>query len=246
MPRPPGHGPGYEVKRQEIIDLSAGLFARKGYAGTSIADIGAAAGLAKGALYYYIGSKENLLVEIQNRVLEPLLAGARRIQAVDQDPVVRLRLLSEALLEIILHRLDHIWVYEHDYRHLAGANRSRVLRQRREFEQLVRSLLAEAMDSGAFRRMDARLAMLQFLNLHNHTYQWAKPTGRWDAAYLSKEYCATLFAGFVAEYDLAGLETRVRRFRSQSADDSLIGSGGGAHRWWTQPAATAEGGVEAS
>lgn len=215
MPRPPGHGPGYEVKRQEIIDLSADLFARKGYAATSINDISSAAGLAKGALYYYIGSKENLLVEIQDRVLGPLLAAARRIQAFDdQDAVVRLRLLSETLLDMILHRLDHIWVYEHDYRHLGSTNRSRVLRQRHEFEQLVRSLLVEAMNSGAFRRMDPRLAMLQFLNLHNHTYQWVKPTGRWDAAYLSKEYCATLFAGFVADYDLAGLEARVRRFRS--------------------------------
>lgn len=215
MPRPPGHGPGYEVKRQQIIDLAAELFARKGYVGTSITDIGAAAGLAKGALYYYIGSKENLLVEIQNRVLNPLLARAQQIQTIEEDPVLRLRLLSETLLDFILHRLDHIWVYEHDYRHLSEKNRSRVLRQRREFEQVVRSLLGEAMETGAFRRMDPRLAMLQFLNLHNHTYQWAKPTGRWDAAYLAKEYCGTLFAGFSADYDLAGLERRVRRFRQR-------------------------------
>lgn len=222
MPRPPGHGPGYETKRQQIIDLAAELFARKGFAGTSVTDIGAAAGLAKGALYYYIGSKETVLVEIQNRVLEPLLAAARQIQAIEgEDPVLKLRLLSETLLDIILRRLDHIWVYEHDYRHLTGTNRSRVLRQRHEFEQLVRSLLVEAMDTGAFRRMDARLAMLQFLNLHNHTYQWAKPTGRWDAAYLSKEYCATLFAGFCGDYDLAGLEARVRRFRAQQDEPPL-------------------------
>lgn len=226
MPRPPGHGPGYEIKRQQIIDLAAELFARKGYAGTSITDIGSATGLAKGALYYYIGSKENLLVEIQNRVLAPLLAAGRRIQSFDdEDPVLRLRVLSETLLDLILRRLDHIWVYEHDYRHLGDRNRSRVLRQRREFEQVVKSLLTEAMDTGAFRRMDSRLAMLQFLNLHNHTYQWAKPTGRWDAAYLSKEYCTTLFAGFGADYDLAGLESRVRRFHNQRGDDPLIANG---------------------
>ncbi|RYF44809.1 MAG: TetR/AcrR family transcriptional regulator, partial [Comamonadaceae bacterium] len=52
MARPPGHGPSYEVKRQEIIDLAAGLFAKKGYAATGIVEIGEAVGLAKGALYY--------------------------------------------------------------------------------------------------------------------------------------------------------------------------------------------------
>ncbi|MEV6902448.1 TetR/AcrR family transcriptional regulator [Amycolatopsis sp. NPDC051372] len=216
MPRPPGHGPGYEVKRQEIIDQAAALFAKQGYAATGIAEIGQVAGLAKGALYYYIGSKENLLVEIQDRVLRPLLTAARRIATLDEDPVLRLRLLSETLLDIILERLDHIWVYEHDYRHLRGANRARLLRQRREFERIVLDLLAAAMDTGAFRRLDPRLAMLQFLNLHNHTYQWARPDGPWDAAFLSREYCATLISGFCSPgYDVADLEERVAAFRAR-------------------------------
>ncbi|QRP47554.1 TetR/AcrR family transcriptional regulator [Amycolatopsis sp. FDAARGOS 1241] len=216
MPRPPGHGPGYEVKRQEIIDQAAALFAKQGYAATGIAEIGQVAGLAKGALYYYIGSKENLLVEIQDRVLRPLLSAARRIATLDEDPVLRLRLLSETLLDIILERLDHIWVYEHDYRHLRGANRARLLRQRREFERIVLDLLTAAMDTGAFRRLDPRLAMLQFLNLHNHTYQWARPDGPWDAAFLSREYCATLISGFCSPgYDVASLEERVAEFRAR-------------------------------
>jgi AcrR family transcriptional regulator len=216
MPRPPGHGPGYEIKRQEIIDLAADLFAKQGYAATGIAEIGKVAGLAKGALYYYIGSKENLLVEIQDRVLRPLLAAARRIATLDEDPVLRLRLLSEILLSIILERLDHIWVYEHDYRQLRGANRARLLRQRREFERIVRDLLEAAMRSGAFRPMDPRLATLQVLNLHNHTYQWARPGGEWNASFLSREYCATLISGFRNPgYDVDDLEERVRAFRSR-------------------------------
>ncbi|GAB3378482.1 TetR/AcrR family transcriptional regulator [Amycolatopsis echigonensis] len=218
MPRPPGHGPGYEIKRQEIIDQAAALFAKHGYAATGIAELGQVAGLAKGALYYYIGSKENLLVEIQDRVLGPLLTAARQIAALDEDPVLRLRLLSETLLGNILARLDHIWVYEHDYRHLRGANRARLLRQRREFEKIVLDLLAEAMESGAFRRLDPRLAMLQFLNLHNHTYQWAHRDGQWDAEFLSREYCATLFSGFCnSGYDVAGLEKRLADYRDRSS-----------------------------
>jgi AcrR family transcriptional regulator len=218
MPRPPGHGPGYEIKRQEIIDQAADLFARKGYASTGIAELGEVAGLAKGALYYYIGSKENLLVEIQDRVLRPLLIAARRINALDEDPVLRLRLLSGTLLSIILERLDHIWVYEHDYRHLRGANRARLLRQRREFERIVQDLLVEAMESGAFRQIDPRLAMLQFLNLHNHTYQWARPGGEWTAEFLSREYCATLIAGFrTSDFDAEDLERQVSDFHARNA-----------------------------
>ncbi|NNN29286.1 TetR/AcrR family transcriptional regulator [Streptomyces sp. S3(2020)] len=198
MPRPPGHGPGFEVRRQKIIDTAAELFARRGYAATSVNDLGRAVGLAKGALYYYIDSKENLLIEIQSRVMTPLLSRARQIAALDAHPLVRLRLLSESLLTIIFRRLDHIWVYEHDYRSLTGAPLKALLGQRAEFERVVKGLLTEAIEQDAFRAVDPRVATLQFLNLHNHTYQWAKPGGRWDAAFLSREYCGTLLRGFGA------------------------------------------------
>lgn len=56
MARPPGHGAGYEPRREEIIDRAAVLFAEKGYAATGVNEICEAVGLGKGALYYYIGS----------------------------------------------------------------------------------------------------------------------------------------------------------------------------------------------
>ncbi|WP_329530388.1 TetR/AcrR family transcriptional regulator [Streptomyces sp. NBC_01450] len=214
MPRPPGHGPGFEIRRQKIIDIAASLFAQQGYAATSINDLGRAVGLAKGALYYYIGSKENLLVEIQSRVMGPLLSRARQIADLDVDPLLRLRLLSESLLTIIFRRLDHIWVYEHDYRSLSGDELKTLLAQRSDFEQLISEMLSQAMEQGMFRTMSPRLATLQFLNLHNHTYQWVKPDGQWDAQFLSHEYCATLFRGFGApDHALPKVEKQAQEFK---------------------------------
>ncbi|MFJ9563860.1 TetR family transcriptional regulator [Streptomyces fuscichromogenes] len=222
MPRPPGHGPGFEVRRQKIIDIAASLFARQGYAATSINDLGHAVGLAKGALYYYIGSKENLLVEIQSRVMGPLLGRARQIAGLDAGPLLRLRLLSESLLTIIFRRLDHIWVYEHDYRSLSGEELGTLLEQRSDFEQVISGLLAEAMEQHVFRAMSPRLATLQFLNLHNHTYQWVNPDGQWDAAFLSREYCVTLFRGFGApDHALPTIEEQAEAFRRDHPGLSL-------------------------
>lgn len=199
MPRPRGHGPGFEQRRQEIIDEAASLFAERGYAATGISDICSAVRLGKGALYYYIGSKEHVLVAIQNRVLEPLLLSAGRIVALKVSAMVRLRLLSNELLSVILGHLSHIRVYEHDYRHLTGDNLTQVLQQRRQFENMVRSLLEEAMEAGEIAQADPKLATLQFLNLHNHTYQWARPTQPWSASDLSTIYYRTLMIGFGAK-----------------------------------------------
>lgn len=196
MARSAGPSARYEGRREEIIDRAAALFAQNGYAATGVTELGEAVGLGRGALYYYIESKENLLVAIQDRVLRPLLAQATAIVEIEVRPVVRLRLLSEALLTIILDRIDHIRVYEHDYQHLSGDNLKRVLDQRHEFENLVRRLLQEAIEDGSLRDLDPRLAALQFLNLHNHTYTWARSANRpWGVQELSREYCATLLHG---------------------------------------------------
>jgi AcrR family transcriptional regulator len=198
MPRPSGHGPDFEQRRQAIIDSAARLFAAQGYAGTGISDLCTEVGLGKGALYYYIGSKEQLLVEIQNRVLAPLLVATKGIEALPTTAMAKLRMVSQHLSSVILERLDHIWVYEHDYRYLTGDNRTRVLEQRRLFERMLRDLIEAAIDDGDLPPADARLATLQFLNLHNHTYQWARANQPWTASDLSATYYRTLMLGFGA------------------------------------------------
>jgi AcrR family transcriptional regulator len=216
MARPPGPSAKYEGRREDIIDRAAVLFAKKGYAATGVEELGEAVGLARGALYYYIGSKESLLVAIQDRVLGPLLSLAGTIAEIDARPIVRLRLLSEALLNIILDRVDHIRVYEHDYTQLTGDNRKRVVNQRREFEDVVRGLLEEAIADGSLRDMDAGLAALQFLNLHNHTYQWARTANRrWSAQELSREYFMTLIHGMAQDgIELSEIEQEAEQART--------------------------------
>ncbi|WP_122817964.1 TetR/AcrR family transcriptional regulator [Nocardioides pantholopis] len=217
MGRPPGHGVGFEARREEIIDLAAQLFAEQGYAATGTAELGRRVGLAKGALYHYIGSKEDLLVAIQERVLTPLVESARAVSGLGLDPVLRLRFISDVLMETILGRLDYIWVYEHDYRHLGSANKERFRGRRREFESIIQTCIAEAVEAGTFRRnIDPRLATLQFLNLHNHTYQWIKPGGTWSAADLSAAYCETLFRGWGADVDTEAMGEQVDRLRHLS------------------------------
>ena len=60
----------WQARRESIIDASAPVFARRGYHATGIMDLCAANDLGKGALYHYIGSKEELLAAIHDRVID--------------------------------------------------------------------------------------------------------------------------------------------------------------------------------
>ena len=68
----PGRRANWTARRQAIVDTSAAVFARRGYHATGIMDLCAANDLGKGSLYHYIGSKEELLVAIHDRVMDEL------------------------------------------------------------------------------------------------------------------------------------------------------------------------------
>lgn len=205
----------YHRKREHVVDVAVELFSKNGYASTGVADIGEAAGLARGALYYYIGSKEALLAEIHDRVLDPLLTEAAAIVALDLSFHGRLRLLSESLLWQIINRHDHVWVFLHEYRHLEGEYRTLFREKRHRFEQHIRGLLADGHQRGMVQVADLELATLAFLNLHNYTYQWLAGRRNLEVEELSRFYCEIFFNGVLTEtVDQAAAEAELEHGRT--------------------------------
>lgn len=59
-----------EMRKQELIRVAYGLFVAKGYENTSVDEIIEAAGIAKGTYYYYFESKEKMLEEVIEMMLQ--------------------------------------------------------------------------------------------------------------------------------------------------------------------------------
>ena len=70
MSKQAGSEEGGRSRREEILAIAAQLFARKGYRGTSMRDIGEASGVLGGSLYHHIKSKDALFVELHNGALD--------------------------------------------------------------------------------------------------------------------------------------------------------------------------------
>jgi len=58
----------YTRNKDRILEAAWQLFWERGYFATSIGDVAAAAGLPKGSIYNYFSSKDDLLVEVLNRL----------------------------------------------------------------------------------------------------------------------------------------------------------------------------------
>ena len=96
--RPPGRSAKWEARREVIIDTSAAVFARSGYHATGIAELCAVNGFGKGAFYYYIGSKEELLAAIHDRVMDEVMLGADRVAQAGGSASAQLAMLGDELL----------------------------------------------------------------------------------------------------------------------------------------------------
>jgi len=105
----------WQQRRHEIVDVSAKVFAERGYHATSTTELCEANGIGKGALYYYIGSKEQLLAAINDRVMDEVMLGADRVALAGGSPREQLTMLGEELLDVIFRFRDHVWVFLHDF-----------------------------------------------------------------------------------------------------------------------------------
>src|SRR5215207_3488324 len=138
-----GRSPKWQARREAIIDMSARLFARRGYHATGITELCEANDLGKGALYHYIGSKEELLAAIHDRVMDEVMIGADRVAQAGGSPPDQLARLGQELLDVIHRYPDHVWVFLHEYPALTGERATRFRVRRREYERRVEQVLRD-------------------------------------------------------------------------------------------------------
>jgi AcrR family transcriptional regulator len=185
----------WQARRDSIIDTSARLFARQGYHATGIAELCTANGLGKGALYHYIGSKEELLAAIHDRVMDEVMLGAERAADAGGSPSEQLTRLGAELLDVIHRYPDHVWVFLHEFPALTGERAERFRVRRRAYERQVETVLQAGVDAGAFRNLDPWLTARAWLGMHNYTYLWLRADGRLSARDVAKPFAEIFMHG---------------------------------------------------
>ncbi|RAP77419.1 TetR/AcrR family transcriptional regulator [Paenibacillus montanisoli] len=88
------------LQKQKIVESAMKFFAERGYAATSIQDIANDCGIAKGSVYKFFTSKEDLFVEVYKQLFQAMHEEAERIKA---DPVLtpKERFVRETLNQIL-------------------------------------------------------------------------------------------------------------------------------------------------
>lgn len=130
-------------RRREILEVAAQLFARKGYRGTSMRDIGEKAGVLGGSLYHHIKSKDALFVELHNAALDVAQQRIEQAISAEREPWSKLEVACAALLDTQLAPDSLTLPMMNDFREVPQPVREQLIARRDRFEDLFRGLVAE-------------------------------------------------------------------------------------------------------
>lgn len=123
-------------RREQILAVAAQLFARHGFHGVSIAELGAAVGVSGPALYRHFPGKEALLAELLVGISEHLLAGGQERAAASDDPAEVLAALVEFQAAFALREPELIVVQDRDLANLPPTARRKVRRLQRTYVEI--------------------------------------------------------------------------------------------------------------
>lgn len=120
-------------RREQILASAAVLFARRGFHGVSIDDIGAAVGISGPGIYRHFASKEAMLGEMLVNISERLLAEGQRRTAGLTDSAAVLRALIDWHVEFALDQPALITVQSRDLTSLGESDRRKVRQLQRRY-----------------------------------------------------------------------------------------------------------------
>jgi len=178
-----------------MIRAAARIFFEKGYRATTIQDIGKAMNFTGAALYYYFGSKHQILTEI---VLEPnrkLVEHAEAISDLDIPAPEQLRRLVTQHVQLMLSEREMFGVMFRERIELAQADLATLSALEDRYFTLVRDMLVRAKAAGQIVVNDASVATLALLGMINWTTRWYSKSGRLNPGQIAQEYFDLLYFG---------------------------------------------------
>jgi TetR/AcrR family transcriptional regulator, cholesterol catabolism regulator len=175
-------------RRREILMGAARAFAHGGYDATNMEQIAHECGLAKGHIYHYFRSKEEIFTEIRtdavNRLIERLAAIA---PVAAKDPELALRRAISAVIARIFDDEESYELGLPDPVSLSAENRKRIRALGRRYEQMFANIVRKGIDKRVFVPGDPKLMTFVILRAAFTVAQWYRAGGKWKPQWIVEQ-----------------------------------------------------------
>lgn len=160
------------LREQKIISTAVELFHKQGYRTTTIDNIAKQLGITKGAIYHYVGSKEEILFIIYNQVLQKAFEETKRIKAMDLPLDAKLRLIIRNQISIVIKNLPLMSVFFTEETQLPEKYYRMVRDKKKKYDRVIQRIIEEGNSLGIFEDVDPRLLTYVINGTCNWIYKW--------------------------------------------------------------------------
>jgi AcrR family transcriptional regulator len=193
-----GRPPAVAEPRERILDAAAKLFSRCGYESSSIADLAAAVGVSKAAIYHYYATKQDIYDAIILNVLAGLTDEVS--QAVAQATTAHARLRQFMVTHARYFEAHHPQFVTMliSYTAMSVPDQKDAAYLRDGYEQLLRDIITDGVAQGEFRRFDVAATGRAVLSMLNWMARWYQPGGTDTAEVIAEGYFDLISGGMNA------------------------------------------------
>jgi AcrR family transcriptional regulator len=187
---------------QRILDGAAAMFREKGYAGTRLADIAAAADIQTGSMYHYFSSREDLVAQL-------LLAAWKRTNDLvresvgalpaDASPLSRFGTAMAAHLLSVLQSGAYTSALIRILGQVPDSVREKTVAHQRAYLDYWSQLLQDAMTAGEIRAdLDPWVTIMMLIETLNWAVEWYRHDGKLSPPDLVSQFSSLVFDGLIA------------------------------------------------
>lgn len=192
--------PGGNRTREDVLRAASRLFAKRGYHGTSMRDLGEELGMLGSSLYSHVRGKNELLIEIVG-------SGARLFNAVltqanenDRAAVDRLHDMVQGHVHVVVGHIDEARTFLFESRFLPEQDRQRIVAMRDAYEKAYRDTIREGIAEDSMKPgIDPGMTAIFILSVMNALIRWYRPSGDRTADAIAAEMWSFIAGGILTE-----------------------------------------------
>jgi AcrR family transcriptional regulator len=181
---------------QTILKGATEVFRREGFGRARLEDVAVEVGINRASLYYYVGTKEELLVALIEQPAYEMTGHCREALESNGPADEKLRRALQAYIED-LAAYPELFLLFAESQHIAtipGAHG--IVTNADTYGKTLLAIIEEGVATGVFRSdLDPRLVMLGVLGMHNWIHRWYVPGGRNSLTEIGDAFAAMVLSG---------------------------------------------------
>ena len=170
----------HELKKAALFREAAKGFNRRGFHGTSLAELAEGLGITKAALYHYVPNKHELLFRCLYHTTDAAFAGIDLAMKDGRNGLDRLRItIHTFVIKVLSSSPPCVTVFEEGA--LDDESAKTIAERRRKISDELQAFVEEGLADGSIIPCDPKLAVKVALGAMNWAPRWYKPEGDWSA-----------------------------------------------------------------